>query len=170
MDYKIEDLENRFSGDIVENLGNSEFVIKIDGKERNLKIINMDSSGIEFLLDQQYHKAKYLETSTAKINLVVDNVPFSVKMHADLDEIVYKYADSAGVGGGASSLLSQIPGKVISLAVEEGSPVKKGDPVCTLESMKMQVSVKAHKDGTVKSIKAKEGASVAKNDVILDIE
>lgn len=170
MDYKIEDLENKFSGEIVENLGNSEYIIKIDGKERNLKIINMDSTGIEFILDQKYHKAKYLESSTAQMNLVVDNVPFSVKMHADLNEIVYKYADSAGPEGGASSLLSQIPGKVISFAVEEGSEVKKGDPVCTLESMKMQVSVKAHRDGTVKSIRVKQGASVAKSDVILDIE
>lgn len=170
MDYKIEDLEKKFSGEIVENLGNSEYVIKINGKEKNLKIINMDSTGIEFILDQKYHKAKYLESSTAQMNLVVDNVPFSVKMHSDLDEIVYKFASSTGTEGGASSLLSQIPGKVISLAVEEGSEVKKGDPVCTLESMKMQVSVKAHKDGTVKSIKAKEGTSLAKNDVIMEIE
>jgi biotin carboxyl carrier protein len=36
--------------------------------------------------------------------------------------------------------------------------------------MKMQVSVKAHKDGVVKSIKIKETASVAKGDPIADIE
>jgi biotin carboxyl carrier protein len=36
--------------------------------------------------------------------------------------------------------------------------------------MKMQVSVKSHKDGTVKKIKIKEGGSVAKNDVIAEIE
>ncbi|HJM46027.1 MAG TPA: biotin/lipoyl-containing protein, partial [Candidatus Nitrosopelagicus sp.] len=48
--------------------------------------------------------------------------------------------------------------------------VKKGDVVCVLESMKMQVSVKAQKDGTIKGIKIKEGNSVNKNDVIADIE
>ena len=47
---------------------------------------------------------------------------------------------------------------------------RKGDTVCTLESMKMQVAVKAQKDGTVKGIKIKEGNSVNKNDVIADIE
>ena len=41
------------------------------------------------------------------------------------------------------ALKSQIPGKVVSIAVEhEGDSVKKGDVVCTLESMKMQVAVK----------------------------
>jgi biotin carboxyl carrier protein len=36
--------------------------------------------------------------------------------------------------------------------------------------MKMQVSIKSHKDGTVKKIKIKEGTTVAKNDVIAEIE
>ena len=52
----------------------------------------------------------------------------------------------------------------------DGDSVQKGDVVCTLESMKMQVTIKAHKDGIVKNIKAKESASVAKGDVIADIE
>jgi len=39
-----------------------------------------------------------------------------------------------------------------------------------LESMKMQVAIKAHKDGVVKSIKVKETAIVAKGDVIAEIE
>ena len=34
----------------------------------------------------------------------------------------------------------------------------------------MQVAVKAHKDGVIRNIKAKEGASVAKGDIISDIE
>jgi biotin carboxyl carrier protein len=36
--------------------------------------------------------------------------------------------------------------------------------------MKMQVAVKAHKDGNLKEIKVKEGASVARNDVLAIVE
>jgi biotin carboxyl carrier protein len=36
--------------------------------------------------------------------------------------------------------------------------------------MKMQVSIKSHKDGVVKKIKIKVGGTVAKNDVIAEIE
>ena len=42
--------------------------------------------------------------------------------------------------------------------------------ICVLESMKMQVSIKSHKDGKIKSLKIKEGNSVNKNDVIAEIE
>jgi biotin carboxyl carrier protein len=36
--------------------------------------------------------------------------------------------------------------------------------------MKMQVSIKSHKDGVVRKIKIKDGGTVAKNDVIAEIE
>jgi biotin carboxyl carrier protein len=36
--------------------------------------------------------------------------------------------------------------------------------------MKMQVAIKAHKDGTVKELKVKEGSSISRNDVVALIE
>ena len=170
MEYNIQDIEGSFNGEIIENLGNNEYVIKLNGKEQNLKVLNMDAKGIEFVLDQKYHKVKYLESSTAKMNLVVDGVPMTLNRYANLDEIVYKNSGGGAAADSEIALKSQIPGKVVSVAVEEGASVKKGDIVCTLESMKMQVGVKAHKDGTVKSIKIKEGGTVAKNDLIAEIE
>ena len=170
MDYKITDVEKSFEGKITENLGNNDYVIKINDKEHQLKILSMDAKGIEFILDQQYHKAKYLETLTSQMNLVIDNVPVTLNMNTHFDEVVYKNSGGSGSGGAELSLKSQIPGKVVSIAVAEGDSVKKGDVVCTLESMKMQVAVKAHKDGAVKNLKIKEGATVAKGDVITDLE
>ena len=170
MDYKIQDVEGAFAGHIAEKLGNGEYVIRINDGEHQLRILGMDSRGIEFVLDQQYHRVKYLENSTNEMGMVVDNVPVRVNMHGDFDEIVYKNSGGGGPGDAQLALKSQIPGKVVSVAVSEGDSVKKGDVICTLESMKMQVAVKAHKDGPVKSIKIKEGASVAKGDVIAEIE
>ena len=170
MDCKIEDIEGTFNGEIVENLGNNEYVIKLNDREQNLKILNMDARGIEFVLDQKYHKVKYLESGTSKMNLIVDGVPMTLNLHANLDEIVYKNVGGGGPAGTELALKSQIPGKVISIALQEGASVKKGEAVCVLESMKMQVTIKAHKDGNIKSIKIKEGGTVAKNDVIAEIE
>ena len=174
MDYKISDVEKSFDGKIIENLGNNDYVIKIDDREHQLRVLGMDAKGIEFVLDQQYHKAKYLETRTSEMSLVVDNVPITLHMNTHFDAVVFKNSGGGGGGGGAGSaqiaLKSQIPGKVASIAVAEGDSVKKGDVICTLESMKMQVGVKAHKDGAVKNLKIKEGATVAKGDVIADIE
>jgi len=170
MDYKIQDVEKSFDGKIVENLGNNDYVIKINDAEHNLKILTMDSKGIEFILDQKYHKAKYLEQSTNEMNIVIDNVPITLNLHTHFDEVVYKNSGGASAGNAQLDLKSQIPGKVVSISVAEGDSVKKGDVVCTLESMKMQVAVKSHKDGVVKTLKIKETATVAKGDIIAEIE
>ena len=170
MDYKIQDIEKSFEGRIIENLGNNDYTIKINDDEHQLKILNMDSKGIEFILDQKYHKAKYLEQSTNEMNIVIDNVPITLSLHSHFDKIVYKNSGGSGSENAQLSLKSQIPGKVVSIAVTDGDSVMKGDVVCTLESMKMQVAVKAHKDGVVKSIKVKESGTVAKGDIIADIE
>jgi biotin carboxyl carrier protein len=170
MEYKIEDIEATFNADILQKLGDSEYLIKINDNERNLKILNMSSTGIEFVLDQKYHKAKYLDNTTSQMKIVVDGIPFSLNMHQNLNEIVYKNSGEEAGGDLQITLHSQIPGKVIKISVSEGSDVKKNDVICVLESMKMQVSVKSHKDGVVKKIKIKEGATVAKNDAIAEIE
>lgn len=170
MEYKIEEIADTFDGQIIKNHGNNEYTIKIGNQERNLRILSMDSKGIEFILDQTYHKAKYLEATTSQMNIVVDGTPIKVSMNSKFDEVVYKNSGGAGEADAQTSLKSQIPGKVVSIGVNEGDSIKKGDVVCVLESMKMQVSVKAHRDGEVKKIKVKPGGSVAKNDVLAEIE
>lgn len=170
MEFKIENLEKKFDAELVQNLGNSEYVIKIQGKERNLKILNMASDRIEFMLDNSYHVAKYLDNNTAKMTLVIDGIQLIFDKHSDLDKIVYKNSGADSGGDSQINLRSQIPGRVVSINVAAGDKVKKGDVICILESMKMQVSIKSHKDGIIKDLKIKQGASVAKNDVLVEIE
>ena len=170
MEYKIEDIEDAFNAEIIQQLGNLEYLIKINDNEKNLKILTMSSRGIEFILDQKYHKVKYLNNTTSQMKIVVNGVPITVNMHQNFNEIVFKNSGDSGTGDSQLNLHSQIPGKVIKISVSEGSEVKKDDVICVLESMKMQVSVKSHKDGVVKKIKVKEGATVAKDDIIAEIE
>jgi biotin carboxyl carrier protein len=131
MKFNLENTDETLEGEIIKALGNNEFVLKIKGKERNLKILNLSHEKIEFMLDNGYHVAKYLENTTSKITIVIDGVKVTFGKRPDLE---------------------------------------KGDVVCVLESMKMQVSIKAHKDGMIKTLKIKQGASVAKNDVLAEIE
>jgi len=170
MEYNIEDIEDTFNGEIIQQLGNLEYLIKINDNEKNLKILTMSSRGIEFILDQKYHKVKYLDNTTSQMKIVVDGVPITITKHQNLNEIVFKNSGESGVGTSQLNLYSQIPGKVVKISISEGSEVKNGDVICVLESMKMQVSIKSHKDGIVKKIKIKDGGTVAKNDVIAEIE
>ena len=170
MKYKVQDSDEVIDGEILEKLSQDEYKIKIKDSEYVVKILQTDPNVMEFVLNNEFHSVRYVDSQTSEMNFVIDGSSIAVNMNSHLDDVVYKNSGGAESGGGQSTLRSQIPGKVVSIDVEDGAEVKKGDTVCTLESMKMQVAVKAQKDGIVKGIKIKEGNSVNKNDVIADIE
>lgn len=144
--------------------------VTIDGRRMRLDVMSEGGGGAEFMLDGRYHRVRYVSASASSLDLLVDGVPVAVGLHPGLDSVVYKNAGGAGPGGGVQAALrSKIPGKVVSVSVSEGDEVSEGDPVCTLESMKMQVAVAAHRSGTVTSVRAREGGNVAKGDVIAEI-
>ncbi|MFA6311760.1 MAG: acetyl/propionyl/methylcrotonyl-CoA carboxylase subunit alpha [Sterolibacterium sp.] len=58
----------------------------------------------------------------------------------------------AGEGGGAEGgLVAPMPGKVIALIAAVGTPLSKGAPLLILEAMKMEHTITAPANGTVKS-------------------
>jgi len=170
MEFKLEDIEETFNGEIINKISKNEYLIKIQDKEHHIQILDINSRGMEFVLDNHYHNVNYLENQTGEMKIILDGVPLTINKNSKFDKIVYKNTGGADVGSTQKYLKSQIPGKVVSIEVTIGDKVKKGDVVCVLESMKMQVSVKSHKDGEVKTLKIKEGNSVNKNDVLAEIE
>jgi biotin carboxyl carrier protein len=54
-----------------------------------------------------------------------------------------------------------MPGKIVTVAVNEGDEVKAGQVLVILEAMKMQNEIAAPSAGTVKSLHVKEKEAVA---------
>jgi 3-methylcrotonyl-CoA carboxylase alpha subunit len=76
-------------------------------------------------------------------------------------------ADAEGSGG---SVRAPMHGKVLSILVEKGAAVTKGQRVAIIEAMKMEHSLTAPIDGVVVEITAAESAQVAEGTRILTIE
>ncbi len=67
-------------------------------------------------------------------------------------------------------LLCPMPGLLVSLHVAEGDAVEPGQPLATVEAMKMENILRAEKSGTIAKINAGEGDSLAVDEVILELE
>ena len=65
-------------------------------------------------------------------------------------------------------LICPMPGLLTRLDVKEGDAVEAGQPLAVVEAMKMENILRAEKAGTVKSIAAKPGESLAVDAVILE--
>lgn len=63
-----------------------------------------------------------------------------------------------------------MPGKVVAVHLENGAEVKQGQPVLTLEAMKMQNEIKAPQEGRVANLKVKPGETVEAGTILFTIE
>ena len=54
MEFKLEDIEETFNGEIVNKISNNEYLIKIQDKEHHIQILDINSRGMEFVLDNHY--------------------------------------------------------------------------------------------------------------------
>ncbi len=62
-----------------------------------------------------------------------------------------------------------MPGKILSVAVQVGDVISEGDPVCTLEAMKMEMPIGATASGTVKAVHVRVGQNVAFDDPLVTL-
>ena len=72
--------------------------------------------------------------------------------------------------GEAGQIGAPMPGRVVSVAVEAGQAVSRGDGLITIEAMKMETTVFAEADGKVGEIHVAPGDEVETKDLLLEIE
>jgi len=69
-----------------------------------------------------------------------------------------------------TEVVSPITGSVWKIVAQAGTQLNEGDAIVILESMKMEIKVKAPHDGIVVEIKIREGDSILEDDVVAIIE
>jgi pyruvate carboxylase len=64
---------------------------------------------------------------------------------------------------------ANMPGMVVTVAVQAGDPVAKGQKLLTLEAMKMQTNLTAERDGVIDQVVVKPGTQVETGDLLLTL-
>ena len=72
--------------------------------------------------------------------------------------------------GNAHHLPAPMPGLIVTVAVKAGQVVKAGDPLVSIEAMKMESQIRAERDCTVRAIHVKPGDTVAAHDLLLEFQ
>ncbi|PHR30587.1 MAG: acetyl-CoA carboxylase biotin carboxyl carrier protein subunit [Desulfotalea sp.] len=72
---------------------------------------------------------------------------------------------SKATAGGA--IVAPMPGTILSVAVEVGATVSKGQSLLVLEAMKMENEIQAPADGTVLELNVSPGLSVNAGDTLI---
>ena len=94
------------------------------------------------------------------------NDSIQVKSITEVEGKSVTSAKSAVVGATENDIVASLPGAVHKILVSTGDHVKKGQAIVVLEAMKMEIEVKAPKDGIIGSIEVSKGQSIANNQVV----
>ena len=78
-------------------------------------------------------------------------------------------APKAAPAGAGKTIKSPLPGIIISINVNEGQAVTRGQKVAVIEAMKMENDILAECDGTITAIHAAKGDSVLEGADIVTI-
>ncbi|MDF7667110.1 pyruvate carboxylase [Orbaceae bacterium ESL0727] len=62
-----------------------------------------------------------------------------------------------------------MPGMIAILSVKAGQKVSKGDPLLSIEAMKMETTITAECDGVVKNVFVKPGSVIETNDLLIEL-
>jgi propionyl-CoA carboxylase alpha chain len=121
----------------------------------------------------------YQDQATGETRLQMYGADFSVLVQSPREyELSKHYKKAAKTWIAASNLgellyvRSPMPGRLVSLAqrVAPNVEVIEGQELCIVEAMKMQNIIRSPRTGVIKSIKVKEGASLATDQIIFEFE
>ncbi|WP_101690039.1 DUF2118 domain-containing protein [Dysgonomonas massiliensis] len=144
-----------------------QFIYRINGQEYIVAVNKMDNSQAEVAVNGTNYNVELVD-GEEEVTLVTR--PAAPAPAAAPKTAAPAPAKSAGTGAkGANALNSPLPGIIVSISVNVGDAVKKGQTVAVLEAMKMENALQAPVDGTVASIDVNVGDSVLEGVAILTI-
>lgn len=73
-------------------------------------------------------------------------------------------------GGGADALAAPMPATVVKVLVDAGASVKQGETLILLEAMKMELAVRAPRDGVVGVVACRPGELVQPGVPLLELQ
>ncbi len=99
-----------------------------------------------------------------RIFVYLNGETFDVWISDPMDPYVRGHAEA-----GDFDARAPMPGSVVSVAVSLGDVVRQGDTLVIIESMKLEVSIKAGCDGTVAEIACQAGRTFEKGDALVKL-
>lgn len=141
----------------------------IDNQEFFYKLTPLTDHTFHLLHEHRSYKVEVVRADYAKKEflLKINGKRLKVAVQDRFDQLIEAMGMQAEEGDTDKEILAPMPGLILQLHVQEGDQVAKGDPLLTLEAMKMENVLKSPGDGTVAKVHAEKGKSVEKNNLLV---
>ena len=164
--------------------------VVILNKVHHLTRVDLDDAGASVTIDGKKHRFDTITRPGARvIEGAFDGAPFAVKIKTAPEgytlrlrgvsvlalvttprgaELAKKIPEKEKADT-SKLIVSPMPGLVVSIDAKPGQEVKSGEGVAVVEAMKMQNIIRAERDGVVSKVHVAAGASVAADEVMIEL-
>jgi geranyl-CoA carboxylase alpha subunit len=139
------------------------YVASADGNEVRFEINQLDPDSIRFRIDGLTKSARFFRDCD-RLYFLHDGVTLSVR------DLTLAAPASAAAGGSDGKVRAAMNGRVVAVLVRQGQRVEAGQPVMTLEAMKMEHVHTAPVSGIISAIDVAEGEQVTTGKIVAEIE
>jgi len=128
----------------------------------DVEVLRVEDGKLDLTIDDE-HVTGYVSSDGAKRWVTINGRTFLLAKASGANR---KRSGADHVGG----LVAPMPGQVRSVAVSVGDIVKKGQTLLTIEAMKMEIRIQAPKDGIVKVLHVKQGQTVDREQILIEVD
>ena len=158
--------------------------LTIAGEEKEVELLP-EPDGLRFRFDEVEHTASVAVAQQRVYSILIDGRSYEARVDyteqglavvIDGHRIEIEVRDprrwspkSVSTVHGAATLSSPMPGKVVQVLVAVGDAVKARQAILVVEAMKMQNEIRSPRAGSVVSLSAQQGATVAAGEPLATI-
>jgi biotin carboxyl carrier protein len=111
-----------------------------------------------------------VDAAAQTVVLKVNGKRAEVKLSSEIDRMLQRLGITVKSNAKVSDVRAPMPGQILSILVQVGQQVQKGEPLLILVAMKMENVIKAPTDGTVTKIFVHAGDNVQKGELLVSID
>ena len=166
MKYRLKILEEIVDVDVSHS--DSEHTVQaiIEGKEYDVHYQSVVNGCFHLVMNGKSTEV-FVATGDQGKHIFVNGRSFFVQ---DADQLLTHRAKRKGPEEIPGEVTPPMPSVVLRIMVREGEHVKRGQGIVVVSAMKMQTTLAAPTDGTVKKIHTTIDAKVAPGDILVEIE
>lgn len=144
----------------------------IDGNPFNWDIKKIKDNHFHVIKDNKSYNLELLKLNSEEktVFVKINGLKYKFQLKDKFDDLLRSLGMDNLMVTKVSNLKAPMPGLVLSIDVEVGKEIKKGDALLILEAMKMENVIKSPTDGIIKSIAIETGQAVEKNQLLLNFE
>lgn len=141
----------------------------INAEEKDIFFLEHKNTLSTFSMNNKTYRCEITQKDQNKITVKVNGVEYRYNLESIFSYLRQGLLKLDKDNLQDNNLRSPMPGKIVDVFMSEGDLVNEGEPILSLEAMKMQNEINAACTGIIRKIFVASGQSVIKDELLVEI-